>query len=54
MWTHVDSCGLAPSWHARGRLALTATLKDNAVKQQIERHNELVRSAMRAVRSLER
>jgi hypothetical protein len=33
---------------------LTATLKENAVKQQIERHNELVRSAMRAVRALEK
>ena len=36
------------------RLTLTATLKDNAVKQQIERHHELLRSAMRAVRALER
>ena len=31
------------------RATLTASLKDNAVKQQIERHNELLRSAMRAV-----
>ena len=36
------------------RLTLTTTLKDNAVKQQIERHNELLRSAMRAVRALEK
>ena len=31
------------------RLTLTAVLKDNAVQQQIERHHELLRSAMRAV-----
>jgi len=36
------------------RLTLTATLKDNAVKQQVERHNELLRSAMRACRALEK
>mmetsp|Transcript_29072 Transcript_29072/g.74799 ORF Transcript_29072/g.74799 Transcript_29072/m.74799 type:complete len:1233 (+) Transcript_29072:80-3778(+) len=36
------------------RGTLTATLKENAVKQQVERHNELVRSAMRAVRALEK
>jgi len=36
------------------RLTLTSQLKDNAVKQQIERHGELLRSAMRAVRAIER
>jgi len=36
------------------RLTVTATLKENAVKQQVERHGELVRSAMRACRSLEK
>ena len=36
------------------RLTLVATLKENAVKQQVERHNELVRSAMRAARALEK
>jgi len=36
------------------RLTLTTVLKDNAVKQQIERHHELLRSAMRAVRALEK
>lgn len=36
------------------RKTITATLKDNAVKQQIERHEDLVRSGMRAVRALEK
>lgn len=36
------------------RATLNATLKDNAVKQQIERHNELVRSAMRAVHAIDK
>ena len=36
------------------RLTLTTVLKDNAVKQQVERHHELLRSAMRAVRALEK
>jgi len=36
------------------RLTLTATLKENAVKQQQERHAELLRSAMRACRALEK
>jgi len=36
------------------RLTITATLKENAVKQQVERHGELVRSAMRACRALEK
>jgi len=36
------------------RITITATLKENAVKQQVERHGELVRSAMRACRSLEK
>jgi len=36
------------------RATVNATLKDNAVKQQIERHDELVRSAMRAIRALEK
>jgi len=36
------------------RDTVKASLKDNAVKQQIERHDELVRSAMRAIRSLEK
>jgi cullin-associated NEDD8-dissociated protein 1 len=36
------------------RLTLCATLKDNAVKQQIERHWETLRSAMRACRALEK
>lgn len=36
------------------RVTMTATLKENAVKQQVERHGELVRSAMRACRALEK
>mmetsp|Transcript_50664 Transcript_50664/g.169198 ORF Transcript_50664/g.169198 Transcript_50664/m.169198 type:complete len:920 (+) Transcript_50664:2-2761(+) len=36
------------------RKTLLAQLKDNAVPQQVERHDDLVRSAMRAVRALER
>ena len=36
------------------RATLVRQLKDNAVKQQIDRHAELVRSAMRACRALER
>jgi len=36
------------------RVTVNAKLKDNAVKQQIERHDELVRSAMRAIRALEK
>lgn len=36
------------------RATLLRTLKDNAVKQQIDRHAELVRSAMRACRALEK
>ena len=36
------------------RLTLTRTLKNNAVKQQIDRHAELVRSAMRVCRALEK
>jgi len=36
------------------RLTLTATLKENAVKQQVDRHSEVVRSAMKAVRALEK
>jgi len=36
------------------RVTMTATLKENAVKQQVEIHGELVRSAMRACRALEK
>lgn len=36
------------------RVTITATLKDNAVKQQVERHGEMVRSAMRACRALDK
>ncbi|KAL1495813.1 hypothetical protein AB1Y20_016673 [Prymnesium parvum] len=36
------------------RATICATLKDNAVKQQVERHEDLVRSGMRAVRALEK
>lgn len=36
------------------RKTVIATLKDNAVPQQIERHDELVRSGMRAARALEK
>jgi len=36
------------------RKTVNANLKDNAVKQQIERHEELVRSAMRAIHALEK
>jgi len=36
------------------RSTICATLKDNAVKQQIERHEEIVTSGMRTVRALEK
>jgi len=36
------------------RLTICATLKESAVKQQVERHEDLVRSGMRAVRVLEK
>lgn len=36
------------------RATLMRTLKDNAVKQQVDHHAELVRSAMRACRALEK
>jgi len=36
------------------RATVCATLKDNAVKQQVERHEELVTSGMRTARVLER
>ena len=36
------------------RATICATLKDNAVKQQIERHEELVTSGMRTARALEK
>jgi len=36
------------------RATVCATVKENSVKQQVERHEELVRSGMRAVRSLEK
>jgi len=36
------------------RSTICATLKDNAVKQQIERHEELVTSGMRTARALEK
>ena len=34
------------------RATVSATLKENAVKQQQERHEELLRSGMRAIRAL--
>lgn len=36
------------------RLTLSQNIKNNAVKQQIDRHEELLRSAMRAARALEK
>ena len=36
------------------RATVSATLKENAVKQQQERHEELLRSGMRAIRALEK
>jgi len=36
------------------RATICATLKESAVKQQVERHEDLVRSGMRAVRALEK
>eukprot|EP00964_Phaeocystis_antarctica_P075053 scaffold46271_cov48-Phaeocystis_antarctica.AAC.2 len=36
------------------RATICATLKDNAVKQQVERHEELVTSGMRTARALEK
>lgn len=36
------------------RKTICATTKENAVKQQVERHEELVRSGMRAARALEK
>ena len=36
------------------RATVSATLKENAVKQQQERNEELLRSGMRAIRALEK